>query len=144
MLDSAQHSTYTVPGAYQSYYETVLLREKTASEISWIGSLQTFLLLFGGVLAGPLFDKGYLRSLVLTGSILVVFGMMMTSICDRYWQFMLSQGVVVGLGYACLIVPCFAIVPQYFTKRRALALGVAVSGSSLGKSKVWRCSWSDC
>ena len=66
------------------------------------------------------------------GSFLTVFGLMMTSICIHYWQILLAQGVCVGLGNGCLFVPSMAIVATYFSKKRALATGIAVSGSSIG------------
>lgn len=98
-----------------------------------------FLLVFGGVAAGPLYDYGYLRALVSTGSFLVVLGMMMTSLCTTYWQVMLAQALVVGLGSGCLFVPSIAILPTYFSTKRALAQGIAASGSSLGSSEHVRC-----
>lgn len=75
---------------------------------------------------------GYLRPLIFVGSFLVVFGMMMTSIATEYWQLMLAQGLVVGLGNMCLFVPCVAVLPFYFSKKRGLAMGIAAMGSSLG------------
>lgn len=57
---------------------------------------------------------------------------MMTSLCTTYWQVIFAQGVTVGLGCGCLFVPCVAILPSYFTTKKALAQGLAASGSSLG------------
>ncbi|KUJ09758.1 MFS monocarboxylate transporter-like protein [Mollisia scopiformis] len=120
-------------GAYQIYYEANLLKDESPSNISWIGSIQAFMLLIvGGIVTGPIFDAGYLRALVFTGSFLVVFGMMMTSICHEYWQIILAQGIVVGAGAGCMMLPSIAVMPQYFKTRRAFATGVAASGSSLG------------
>ena len=120
-------------GVFQTFYERDLLYSKQSnSNISWIGSIQAFLLVFVGVVTGPLFDWGYFRYLIFTGSFLVVFGMMMTSICKEYWQLMLAQGIVVGVGHGCLFVPSVAILPSYFSTRKAFAQGLAASGSSLG------------
>ena len=120
-------------GVYQTYYETVLLaHSNSSSQISWIGSIQAFLLVVVGVVTGPIFDKGYLRPLLLVGGFLTFFGLLMTSICNKYWQLMLAQGVCVGLGSGCLFVPSIAVVATYFTTKRALATGIAVGGSSLG------------
>ncbi len=111
-----------------------MLKDETPSRISWIGSIQAFLLLLvGGLLTGPVFDAGHLRGLVIAGTILTVFGMMMTSLCKEYWQVVLAQGLVVGVGSGCMLLPSVAVFPQYFTKRRALATGIAAAGSSLGK-----------
>lgn len=58
--------------------------------------------------------------------------MMMASLSTEYWQLMLSQGVMVGLGQACLFVPALAVLPAYFTKHRMAAVGISNSGSSIG------------
>lgn len=121
-------------GAYQTFYETDLLSgQQSSSAISWIGSLQAFALVFVGVITGPLFDRGYFRTQIVVGSFLVVFGMMMLSLCSAYWQIMLSQGIVVGLGAGMLFLPSVAVLPMYFTNKRALAQGIAASGSSIGE-----------
>jgi hypothetical protein len=124
-------------GAYQIFYEADLLKNQTPSQISWIGSIQAFLLLtVGGFITGPIFDAGYLRALVLFGSAAAVFGMIMTSICKEYWQVILAQGVVTGIGVGCMMLPSVAVMPQYFKTKRAFATGVAASGSSLGRCFV--------
>lgn len=65
-------------------------------------------------------------------AVVYVFGMMMMSLCDKYWQLMLTQGVMMGTAMGFLMFPALAAVSQYFDKRRAAALGLAVSGSSVG------------
>ena len=119
-------------GVFQTYYQEELLAGVSSSEISWIGSLQAFFLVFGGLVTGPLFDMGYLRQITVAGSFLVVFGMMMTSISTTYWQLILAQGVVVGLGNGCLFLPSISVLPTYFRKKMALSQGIASAGSGLG------------
>ncbi len=124
-------------GEFQVFYQADLLSKETPSRISWIGSLQAFVLLFaGGLFAGPIFDAGYLRGLVIVGTVLNVFGMMMTSICRQYWQFVLAQGIVVGLGMSCLLLPSVTPISQYYTTHRALATGIAACGSSIDESSA--------
>jgi MFS family permease len=120
-------------GVFQTYYQTDLLQSHSASDISWIGSIQGFLLLFGGALTGPFFDLGYLRTLLFTGTLFSVLGIILTSFCHEYWQFFLAQGVMTGIGFGCLFLPSAAIVSQYFTTKKGLAYGIAASGSSIGK-----------
>ena len=120
-------------GAFQTFYEENLLSDQTSSNISWVGSLQAFLLMFVGAISGPIFDAGYLRALLGAGTFLTVFGMMMTSICSAYWQVVLAQGITVGIGCGCLFVPSVAILPTYFSTKKSLALGIGASGSSLGE-----------
>lgn len=42
------------------------------------------------------------------------------------------QGLIVGFGYVRFFVSSVAIFPLYFDKWRALAMRVAIVGSSLG------------
>jgi len=85
-----------------------------------------------GCLVGPLFDRGYLKSLILVGAFGLVFGHMMLSLCTEYWQVILAQGFVVGIGGGCLFVPALAVLQPYFNTRLGLALGMAATGSSIG------------
>ncbi|KAH6620883.1 major facilitator superfamily domain-containing protein [Chaetomium sp. MPI-SDFR-AT-0129] len=118
-------------GVFQAYYMAHQLRGHTPDEISWIGSLMAFIQFAGGAVAGPLFDR-YGVWVIRPGAVLYVFALMMTSICKEYWQFMLAQGVLAGFAMSMLQVPAFAAVSQYFDKKRAAALGLVVSGSSIG------------
>lgn len=119
-------------GVFQTFYSTTLMPHKSNSDIAWIGTLTSFLLCASPILWGPVFDLGSPRLLVFCGSFSVVFGIMMTSLCREYWQFMLAQGIVIGIGGGCLFITATSILPTYFTTKRALAMGIAASGSSCG------------
>lgn len=56
----------------------------------------------------------------------------MTSLCTTYWQVFLAQGICVGLGNGLVFIPSITTCSTYFLKNRALALGVAASGSATG------------
>ncbi len=122
----------TVLGVFQTYYQSTLLPTSTPFQIAWIGSLQAALLISLGIIAGPFYDRGYLRSLLVVGGVLLVVGMLMTGLCSQYWQLLLAQGVMVGLASGCLFLPSIAVLPQYFEKKRALATGIGSSGSAIG------------
>ena len=119
-------------GVYQGYYSRGPLSSISGSDIAWIGSLQGCLMLIICIITGPLYDLGYLHSMVNVGTLAIVFGMMMASISQRYWQYLLAQGVVVGIGNGLLFLPSIAVVPQYFTTKKSLASGIVAAGSSIG------------
>lgn len=119
-------------GVFQAYYETDALKNHSSSDISWIGSLQLAIFILGTVVVGPLYDLGYLEALLIVGGFLTVFGMMMTSLCTRYFEFILAQGVCMGLGMTCLFTPSIALIPPYFSTKRGLAAGLSATGSSIG------------
>lgn len=96
--------------------------------------MQAWLLILIGVLSGPLFDLGYFRTMLYIGNFLVVLGMMMLSLCTEYWQIFLAQGLCMGLGAGLLYIPSLALVGIWFDKKRALAMGVVMSGIAVGLS----------
>ena len=110
-----------------------MLRDESPSTIAWIGSLQSFLLTAAGMIAGPVYDRGHLSLLLLIGGVLVVVGTFLTGFCSAYWQVILSQGLIVGMGTSCLMLPSMAILSQYFRKRLAFAVGIGSSGSAIGE-----------
>ena len=119
-------------GVYQTYYESGQLYVESSSSISWIGAIQAFMVLIVGSVVGPVYDRGYFRELLLAGTFMIVFGHMMLSLCSEYWQCLLAQGFVVGIGGGCLFVPSVAILPTYFSTKIGMAIGIAASGSSMG------------
>ncbi|KAJ5202496.1 hypothetical protein N7449_004575 [Penicillium cf. viridicatum] len=118
-------------GVYQNYYSTHQLIEKSSSTIAWIGSVQTCLLLGGGIVGGPLFDK-YGTKVIWPAAIGFILSVMMTSLCKEYYQFMLAQGILGGLTDGIMFSPAMAAVSHYFQAKRGAALGITVAGSSLG------------
>ncbi|KAK1542289.1 major facilitator superfamily transporter [Colletotrichum paranaense] len=119
-------------GAFQAYYQSDLLKNNTAFEISTIGSLQNFLMVFLGFIIGPIYDLGYSRYLLVVGSILVLIGLILQAFCQNLWQFLLCQGLIIGLGTGCLSTLGVALPSQWFSTRLALANGIAANGSGVG------------
>lgn len=119
-------------GSYQTYYEESILSTSGSFQVSTIGAVQSFCMVFLGFLAGPIFDKGYFKPLVRCGSLLVLLGTVTQAFSTRYWQLLLSQGVCVGVGMSCLAVPSLAIPAAWFTTKMPLANGIIVSASGFG------------
>lgn len=66
-------------GIFQAEYSTSFLSDSSESAISWIGSLQGFLMLIVCVVCGSLLDRGYFYLTLTLGIFLEVFGMMSTA-----------------------------------------------------------------
>lgn len=117
-------------GLFQSYYTTSL--GVSPSAISWIGSVQIFLVYFTGTFSGRVLDAGWYHAVLFCGSFLQVLGVFMTSISTQYWQVFLSQGICKGLGDGLVFCPTVSLVATYFTKKRALAMACTASGGATG------------
>ncbi|OAA82345.1 Major facilitator superfamily domain, general substrate transporter [Akanthomyces lecanii RCEF 1005] len=108
-------------GVFQQYYQKVLLHNQNAST---------------GPIVGMLFDKYGPRYLLLAGTLMHVFGIMMASISTQYWQILLAQGVCSGIGVSAVFQPPLSCVAGYFNKRRGAAFGILSTGASVG-GVVW-------
>jgi MFS family permease len=103
----------------------------SSSTIAWIGSLYSFTTFFACFITGPIFDRGYLRTLLLTGTFLLVFAFMMISLADRLYQFILAQGVCAGLGSGILFSTSAPILVQWWARHLGLANGIVASGAAV-------------
>ena len=109
-------------GTFQAWYGQNQLAHRSSSAISWIGSSQlcTFFLAvcvshlrindplkFGSIkgwLIGRLFDAYGPRMLMLTGTSLAVLSLAATSFARTYPEFIVTHGVLFGLGSAFMSV----------------------------------------
>ncbi|TLD34337.1 hypothetical protein PspLS_01061 [Pyricularia sp. CBS 133598] len=119
-------------GVFQAYYVQGPLASYGQSTVAWITAMQVFGMVFGGLVFGRLYDSFGPRWLIIGGTIVYVFGLMMTSICTEYYQFFLAQGVVTALGSGAIFNSVLPTIVGWFYKRRAAAFGITASGSSLG------------
>ncbi|KAF8810257.1 MFS general substrate transporter [Phlegmacium glaucopus] len=141
-------------GVYNDFYvRNYLATTSTSSQISWIGSVQLFLVLTVGLVTGRTFDAGYFYHLMIGGSILMVFCLFMISITtpEHYYQacififtafhrfhyliflkLFLAQGLGIGIAVGVMYIPALGIISHYFERRRALATGIATTGSAFG------------
>ncbi|KAL2148653.1 hypothetical protein VTH82DRAFT_2207 [Thermothelomyces myriococcoides] len=117
-------------GLFQSHWVDVL--GSSVDDVAWVGSISLFLLFFLGSLSGPLMDRGYFRSIVAVGCAFQILGAFTTSAVTRYWQLILAQGVVQGIGNGLVFTPSITLVSVYFTKNRAFAFSLAACGAPVG------------
>ncbi|KAF4612598.1 hypothetical protein G7Y89_g15582 [Cudoniella acicularis] len=119
-------------GQFQTIYETDILKSNTPSTIAWIGSAQFFICYVVCMFTGPVWDAGHAHLLMGSGTVIMVIGIMMISLCHEYYQFFLAQALVTGMGFGLVFMPASAIVPQWFSSKAALGVGIATCGSSFG------------
>ncbi|CUS08116.1 unnamed protein product [Tuber aestivum] len=119
-------------GIFQGYYEANQLKEYPPGTVSWISSLETYCMFFLGPIVGKYYDAYGSRAILLLGTFLHVFGLILTSISSKYWQFLICQGIVSSIGASLIFYPALGDVSTWFFERRAFAFGIMTSGSSMG------------
>lgn len=117
-------------GTFQSYYRTTL--GVSQSSISWIGSVQIFLLFFLGTFSGRALDAGLFRPVYISGTVLQLLGVFSLSAATNYWQVFLSHAVCIGIANGLHFCPAMSLVSTYFVRKRSLVVGIAAMGSCTG------------
>lgn len=115
---------------FESYYVNSL--GKPASDISWIGTFEVFLLFFLGTLSGRALDAGLFKWVFGAGVVVLLLGVFMTSLATDYYQVFLAQGVCIGIGVGLMFCPALTLVSTYFSRRRAMSLAICASGTATG------------
>jgi hypothetical protein len=118
-------------GMFQAYYTSTGV--SSPSNISWIGSLMIFFLMLIPVWSGSAADVGHFKLVLRMGMLLWVVGIFTTSVCREYWQFLLAQGLCIGVANGLMFVPTMSVVSTYFDpSRRSFAIGLVLCGSATG------------
>jgi len=117
-------------GVFQTYYTEH--SGESQSTISWVGSLQLYVLFFVSTFSGRALDAGLFIPTFMIGATLQVLGIFMTSLCTSFWQLVLAQGLCTGLGSGMFFCPTLGLVTTYFHKNRGVAVAIFTTGNSAG------------
>ncbi|CDK26756.1 unnamed protein product [Kuraishia capsulata CBS 1993] len=79
-----------------------------------------------------LIGKFGFKQVMFVGMLVQFAGVFIASYATKLWHLYLTQGVLQGFGLALLFMPGFTIIPQWFKRKRVLALGLVSSGSGSG------------
>lgn len=58
--------------------------------------------------------------------------LVVSSFGTQYWHFLVSQGVLFGIGCAMSYFPALTIISHWFDKKKGLAIGIANAGAGIG------------
>lgn len=110
-------------------------REFSASAGATAGLFSaTAFVFFGlGAVTGPLAERYGVRPLLVSAALLLGSGLLGTSLAPNLPVAYLTYGIGAGLGAGCVLVPMVGHVGSVAPpRRRALAVGIAVTGIGLG------------
>jgi MFS family permease len=91
---------------------------------------------FGGILMGRLSDRFGIFLPVTGGTIVLGLGYAVASQATSLWEFILAQGLLVGVASSVAFAPLLADTSLWFTRRRGMAVAIIASGSYLAGT-VW-------
>ncbi|XP_049456076.1 monocarboxylate transporter 12-B-like [Epinephelus fuscoguttatus] len=114
------------------FVEFQLHFEKDYSTTAWIHSLIDSTTMLCAPLGGFLGNHLSCRATVMVGGLLSSAGLVLSSFANSLEYLYISLGILTGLGFALSYTPAIAMVGRYFSERKALAYGIAMSGSGIG------------
>lgn len=100
---------------------------------AWIGSICGGIMTGSGIVVGALADYYGNEKIIFIGAIAIFSGFMLASYSTELWHLYLLYGVIAGMGMSCVFISAIGVTGPWFTTKRALALGIAFSGSGLGQ-----------
>lgn len=129
-------------GVYQELYQTMSQQPNTPftgaspAAIDIIGTLSAAFMTIGAPLATAWTKRFSPRVAVLIGAALSFLSAILASYSQHLWQFILTQGLLMGLGTCFSYMPAATVAPMWFGRRRGLAMGIILSGTGVG-GLVW-------
>ena len=124
----------SIVGTFPVFYVAFLeefgwTRAETA--LAFSTSMVTFALMAGVV--GAMIDRWGPRVVMPVGVVLLSCGLVLTATVSNLLMLYLYYGVISAIGITMIgFVPTSTVVSQWFVKRRATAMGIALSGRSFG------------
>ena len=103
-----------------------------ADQIQLIGTIVSLAALIGGVIVGKVMARFTMRVAMPVYAVLTAAGFFLYSLCESLVMFYLVS-VLVGIGMSGVsLVPCGALLNNWFSEKKGLATGIAFSGSVAG------------
>ncbi|ORX35561.1 major facilitator superfamily domain-containing protein [Kockovaella imperatae] len=66
------------------------------------------------------------------GGLMFLLGCILASYSTKLWQFILTQGMMLGIGTCLSNMPAVTVAPTWYGPRRGLAMGIILSGTGVG------------
>jgi len=119
---------------FEEHYNHVFLTDQHPIAVRFIGSLQFFLALLLSLVAGKLADSGFFRHTVHAGSVLFAVSLLLLSFVgeEQLGKVFACQSLGMGIGIGLVFVPTALAPLPYFKRRKGMAIGIVMSGGSLG------------
>lgn len=105
-------------------------------EASWPFTISGALMFISGPIAAFLSNYFSIRQIVISGVSIASLGVIFSYFATNIITIIILYGIVQGLGIGLMFTLNPVILNQYFTRRRATAMGIAYAGASLGSFAI--------
>jgi len=106
--------------------------DSTRGGVERVFMIAALMNLVGSALVGKIMSKFTMRLAMPVYAILMSAGIILWSMCDSLSQ-MYLVAILVGLGASGIaVIPCGALINNWFEEKKGLAIGLAFTGSGVG------------
>ncbi|CAO3688253.1 unnamed protein product [Umbelopsis ramanniana] len=120
-------------GVLQAYYDQEVFHHSVSSvELTFVGTLMYVSLNLVSPAVHVLKSMYGPKIVLAAGTAVLSLSLILAAFSTQIWHLYLTQGIMYGIGGSLMYTTAMGIAPQWFDKRRGLALGVATSGSGIG------------
>ncbi|KAJ5319818.1 hypothetical protein N7508_000101 [Penicillium antarcticum] len=108
----------------------------TPAQIDLIGTLSIAMMNIGTPIATTWTKLYSPRTVTWACGVIFPLALVLASYSQVLWQFILTQGFLLGVGTGLGYMPPVTVAPTWFTLHRGLAMGIIMAGTGLG-GVVW-------
>ncbi|KAJ5923877.1 Major facilitator superfamily domain general substrate transporter [Penicillium verhagenii] len=108
----------------------------TPAQIDLIGTLSIALMTIGAPFTTAWTKQYSPRAVIWSGGIIYSLALILASFSQALWQFILTQGLLLGIGTCMAYMPSVTVAPTWFSRHRGLAMGIILAGTGFG-GVVW-------
>ncbi|XP_026578859.1 monocarboxylate transporter 11-like [Pseudonaja textilis] len=105
--------------------------QATTAQVSWVTAIALATKQFASPLGTAASTRYGARPVVMLGGLLSSLGTFGAAFSTSLFQLYLSLGFLTGLGWAFAFAPTMGTLSRYFSTRRSLAMGLALTGNGL-------------
>ncbi|RCH95789.1 hypothetical protein CU098_009080 [Rhizopus stolonifer] len=120
-------------GVFSNALATSTLKDKaTTVQLMGVGSVLIVCLNIFSPASPLLASRFGVRPTMMIGTLLLSLGLILAGFSTEVWHLYLTQGVLFGIGSSLTYMSIVAVIPQWFTTRRGMAMGISSCGSGFG------------
>ncbi|XP_038941394.1 monocarboxylate transporter 11 isoform X3 [Rattus norvegicus] len=103
--------------------------ERSAQDTAWVSALALAVQQAASPVGSALSTRWGARPVVMVGGVLTSLGLVFSAFARSLLHLYLGLGLLAGSGWALVFAPALGTLSRYFSRRRVLAVGLALTGN---------------
>ncbi|VTJ65964.1 Hypothetical predicted protein [Marmota monax] len=105
--------------------------DRSAQDTAWVSALALAMQQAASPVGSALSTRWGARPVVMVGGVLTSLGFVLSAFARSLLHLYLGLGLLAGAGWALVFAPALGTLSRYFSRRRVLAVGLALTGNGV-------------